>query len=300
MLPGNLRKTNRNDDGYSLIAVLVFCFVLIPVIASFAQSSRSSARNVQATIQTAKIEFLENGLADIVASKLSFDADFSQQLADAAAISCRIGDLLVTIDFRDHDGKVDINNANSMLLKAGFLSAGFTDERASLLQAFVEASRSGVALSDELTGRSELPTLKGAPFERVEELNDAIVALKLPLANLEPYFTVYKRSGNLEISTASARLKEVLGDASQTGDFAENNNSFEYIDVSVNASAPRLHRSYPGLSKSYRREMDQGMPREIARKYLPNDDDKAAVDDDHAKADCADWMGIDRSAFLDG
>jgi hypothetical protein len=288
------RETGKGRDGFFLVGVLVFCFLLIPVVALLAQSSRAVALGTNSANHQLKLEFLAEGLSDLVASKLSSDPGFLARFEDGSAVGCSFDDMIFTFAMQDHDGKIDLNNAGSELLKAGFRAAGIADDKAELLQRFVEAFRSNTASTDVLRDHPNLPSLKHAPFERIEELNDIVVGLDLPPIDFEPYFTVYKRGGNLEQATAVKSLQAVLEASMDIEEqVAADNKSFDYVDVVVTASSRRPEQGYR-LRKTYARLAAAGEVRGLAKSVLSlsgNPDENAG----EASQTCEALLGIAKS-----
>jgi hypothetical protein len=184
-----------------------------------------------------------------------------------AGLACNLDGVSIVASFQDHDGKIDLNNAGTALLRVGFQAAGLTADQARLLQEYVEASRSGGSLPQELQNMTDVPALKGVAFERVEEIYDMTEALRLQSRDLDRYFTVYKRNGGLELATTPEDLQALL----QLGPGIEgvsdtDNGSFEYLDVTLRAilQSGRVL----GLRKAYRRVNNAGEVSEIARKEM--------------------------------
>jgi hypothetical protein len=118
---------------------------------------------------------------------------------------------------------------------------------------------------------SNLPTPKHAPFERIEELNDAVASLKLPAIDFEPFFTVYKPAGNLEYPTAAKRLRDIIDASPELQQLAAaDNGSFDYIDIAVEAGRENGRQRYVFLD-TYARLSVPGEVRRIASKELASD-----------------------------
>ena len=288
----------RNRDGFFLVGVLVFLFILIPVIALFAQSSRAVAKSTSAADQRFRIAFLASGLAEALASRLTSDRDLVNRFRSEGAIGCVLGQRLFQFRIGDHDGKIDLNNAGSELLKAGFKAAGLSDDNAETLQQFTEAFRSNASMPDAAQA-SDLPSLKHAPFERIDELNDAISALKLAPIDFGPYFTVYKRAGNLEYDSASASLKAAVDASPEIREqVATDNGSFDYIDVTVDVTQANAGRF--ALMNTYMRLAAAGEVRAIASKNLSTGGAAVALNPETPTATCGALLGIGEAGKLDG
>ena len=77
----------RSKDGFTLIGVLVFCLILIPVCATLAQSSRSLARGVRGGVDAFKRELLAAGLADAVAAKVGSNRTLFDRLNERPLVA---------------------------------------------------------------------------------------------------------------------------------------------------------------------------------------------------------------------
>lgn len=295
-MPSN--ASEKDTDGFFLVGVLAFCFILIPVIATFAQSSKAIARSASGANERFKIEFLAAGLAEALASKLTLDHDLVGSFQAAGSVDCQFQQAVFRFKIQDHDGKIDLNNADSGLLKIGFKAAGLSDEHAGLLQQYTEAFRSNSYSPDAGSALSNLPSLKHAPFERIEELNDAIAALKLAPIDFEPYFTVYKLMGNLEYETAAKPL-QAIADASPEikAQLATDNGSFDYLDVRVDVR--HNGRSYAFLDTFVRLSV-AGEVREIARNDLPVEVGMPPLSSLDNSTTCESLLGLGKAPAIHG
>lgn len=263
MPPGSDRK-----EGFTLIGVLVFCLILIPVCASLAQASRDFAHGVRDDIDVAKREFLAGGIAEAVAARLGSDKKLLDQLDDGW-LTCSLSGTFVAISARDHDGKIDLNNAASELLIAGFEAMGLDHEKAGLLQQFVEASRSNGAIPREISTLIAKVSLKHAPFEHVDELQDVLSGLEIPMADLDRMFTVDTGVANVEEATAAPELRAKLSTFSSRGIVFEDNGTSDLTDVLVQVKAAADGKGV-ALSKTYRKISPIGDVIEIrTRRFRP-------------------------------
>lgn len=238
-------------DGFALVGVLVFCFILIPVCAVLAQSSRNFAHGVRSDVDSFREELLAGGLADAVAARVGSDRALFDSLS-AKVRFCRLADYAIAVSLRDHDGKIDLNNAASELLIAGFKAAGLNGETAGLLQQFVEASRSNTDTPRDILALVEKVSLKHASFEHVDEMQDVLAALDLPDIDMDAFFTVNRGVANVEESSAAPALREELGTLTNQGVVFADNGTFDYVDIVV--SLHRLKGSGAStLAKSYRK-----------------------------------------------
>lgn len=238
-------------DGFTLVGVLVFCFILVPVCAVLAQSSQNFARGVRDEVDAFREELLGSGISDAVAARAGSDRALFDSL-NGKWRTCNLSGYEVAVSVRDHDGKIDLNNAGSELLIAGFEAAGVNHEKAKLLQQFVETSRSNADTPREIMPLLEQLSLKHAPFEHVDELQDILAVLDLATFDLGAVFTVDRGFANIEQSTASEAVREKLRGLVHQGIAFPDNGSFDYVDVLVSLRSQKSGKSL-GLVKSYRK-----------------------------------------------
>lgn len=238
-------------EGFTLIGVLVFCMILMPICASLARASRDLAYAVHRDVDDAKLEFLAGGIADAVAARLGSDRRLFDQL-NGRWLTCIISGKVAALSIRDHDGKIDLNNASSELLIVGFEAAGVEHEEARLLQAFVEASRSNGTTPREISDLTSKVGLKHAPFEHVDELRDALSALGSKAGGLDRFFTVDSGVANVEQSTAAPELRARLRTLVNQDVVVEHNGSFEHVDVVVHLRSAANAEGVV-LAKAFRR-----------------------------------------------
>lgn len=282
-------KNSGGREGYSLVAVLVFCLILMPVIATFSQSARTTARTTHNSLARNRLEFLAAGLADAIAFKAAADRKFYRKITEKS-LHCRYNGLTIVFAIEDHDGKIDINNAGGILLRAGFRAGGASKGNAEILQQYAEAYRSGQELPANLSDARSLPSLKGAAFERVEEIYDAVEALKLPPVDLTSIFTVYRKAANVELDTASASLQKELQNDPATQEFtASDNGTFEFVDIIVGVAHPSGLKI--GATKTYRGG-DGGRVAVIARDYGIPDDIVNRLTNSRPVTDCMRLLGL--------
>lgn len=261
-----MKLPSDRRQGFTLVGVLVFCLILIPVCASVAQSSRDFARATRGDLDALKRELLASGIAEAVAARIGSDRLLADRVS-GKSLACTIADDQVTVTVRDHDGKIDLNNAGSELLVAGFEAVGLESQAASLLQQFTEASRSNGTLPREISELVEKVSLKHAPFEHADELQDALAALGLPAADLVEYFTVNRGVANIERSTAPATLQAALRTLSNQGVVFEDNGTFDYADVLVDVRSMRDGRGV-SFARTYRKISPMGDVIEIQKSKL--------------------------------
>ena len=254
-------------EGFTLIGVLVFCLILIPVCATLARSSRDFAHDARNDVDKFRQAFLATGIADAVATKIDSDGSLFDRL-NGKSLICTLFDNEVILSLRDHDGKIDLNNAASELLIAGFEAAGLDSENAVRLQQFVEASRSNGMVPREIFGLVEKLSLKHAPFEHVEEVQDILAALDAPAIDAGAFFTVDRGTATVEETTAPQALRARLKTLANQGVVFEDNGTFDYVDILVGLRPARSGREMV-VAKTYRKISPMGDVIEIRSMRLP-------------------------------
>lgn len=278
-------------DGFTLIGVLVFCLILIPVCASLAQSSRSFAHAARGDADAFRQEFLAGGIAEAIAARVGSDKLLFARM-NGKSLACKLADYQVTASVREHDGKVDLNNAGSELLIAGFEAAGLDREKALLLQQFTEASRSNGSIPREIAELVEKVSLKHAPFEHVDELQDILAALDLPAIDMASFFTINRGVANIEGSTAPNELQAKLRTLSNQGVVFEDNGTFDYADIVLDLRSTRTGKGV-ALIKTYRKISPMGDVIEIGS--IQSDGHREAQSAS-SNASCAQLLGLKAEA----
>jgi hypothetical protein len=278
----------RDREGFTLASVLVLCIILIPVCASLAQASRNLAVVSSRDLTEAKLEFLAGGIADTLAWTLTSNRNLFDQLNGRWA-TCTLGETLVAISIRDHDGTIDLNNASSELLIEGFRAAGLQDEMARLLQQYVEASRSNGQVPRAISALTAKVSLKRAPFEHVDELKDVLAALDSPAIELDPLFTVETGVAGVETATATPALRARLSGRTDRGVLLGDNGGFDHIDVVLYLRS-RSGEKPVGLSKTYRKISSIGDVVTMRRKRLRAE---WPPTDEHPQSGCLGFLGVE-------
>lgn len=278
-------------DGFTLIGVLVFCLILIPVCASLAQSSRNFAHAARGDVDAFRQEFLAAGIAEAIAARIGSDRSLFERM-NGKWLACNFADYQVTASVRDHDGKIDLNNAGSELLIAGFEATGLNGDKARLLQQFTEASRSNGSIPREISELVAKVSLKHAPFEHVDELQDVVAALDVPAIDMARFFTISRGVANIEGSTAPAELQARLRTMSNQGVVFEDNGTFDYADVVLDLGSTRTGKAI-ALAKTYRKVSPIGDVIEIAS--MQGDGGREALPAP-SPASCIQLLGLDGEA----
>jgi hypothetical protein len=277
----------RDREGFTLIGVLVFCMILIPVCASLAQASRDLAFGVGRDLDEAKLEFLGGGVAEAIAAKLSANRNLFDQL-NGRWLACSLRETAVAISVRDHDGKIDLNNASSELLIKGFEATGLDSDDARLLQRYVEASRSNVDVPRDISTLVAKVGLKHAPFEHVDELQDALAAIDEPAADLDRLFTVNTGVANVEERTAAPELRTKLATLTNKGVVFQDNGGFDHVDVAIYLRSTS-NSKVTAISKTFRKISPLG---DVVAIRTARPSAKWPASRERPQADCMRLLGV--------
>lgn len=276
----------RSKDGFTLIGVLVFCLILIPVCATLVQSSRSFAQGVRGDVDAFKRELLAAGLADAVAARVGSNRSLFDRLNERPLV-CTLAEYEVAISMRDHDGKIDLNNAASELLIAGFEAAGIDKAASTRMQQFVEASRSNGDVPRDISNLVAKVSLKHTPFEHVDEMQDVLAALDIPSVDLAEFFTINRGVANIEATTAPPELQARLRTLGNQGVVFESNGNFDYVDIIVNLRSTKREAASV-LSRTFRKISPLGDVIEIQTERLPG----RPFPSEHSRSDCGQSLGL--------
>ncbi|QPC90770.1 general secretion pathway protein GspK [Mesorhizobium sp. INR15] len=205
--------SSGNDEGFALVAVLVFMLIVAAVVAPFALNARTRLMIASNEIEHDRLSMVADGLVNVVASEL-FDGSGAERLPlNAEPARCHAGHFSFDLRVQDHGGLIDLNAASDPLLTRGVASFGFDPKRAEEIARAIIAFRSpphaftaGVQQQSSLGPRQN----KFAVFESVSELQEFSALASIPLRDLYGVFTVDLKQGSIALAKAPKRLRNVI------------------------------------------------------------------------------------------
>ncbi|TGQ73017.1 general secretion pathway protein GspK [Mesorhizobium sp. M00.F.Ca.ET.186.01.1.1] len=212
--------TDDGNEGFGLVAVLVFMLIVSAVVAPFALTARTRLMIAGNEMEHERLSMVADGLVNVVASEL-FDGSAAQKLPqNAEPARCHSGQFSFDLTVQDHSGLIDLNAASDQLLTQGVASFGFPPQMAEeIAKAIVtfrgppNAFAAGTQPQSSLGPRQN----KFAPFESVSELQEFSALASIPLRDLYGAFTVDLKQGSIVLAKAPKRLRTLVTGTSPNG-----------------------------------------------------------------------------------
>ena len=205
--------------GFVLIVVLWVLTLLAIMAAALLRESSTETRLAQNLRENAKAESLaEAGLQRAMLGLLDRD-DATVWHADGTAYFFSLGEGTATIRMQSEAGKIDINSAADEVIKALFMAAGSSEEKASELVDRVVDFRDADSIRRPAGGEDAdyqamdvMHEAKDAPFEAAEELMEVNGVTPELYERISPAITVYGRA-QLDVTTAPPLVIQALRNA---------------------------------------------------------------------------------------
>lgn len=200
----------KDDDGFSLMAVLGFLLLVSSILAPLSLVSHNRLATAKYEFDLLKVETTSQAIKQMVAAQISSES-LQQDSNDAGLLhsfGCAYGDLKFHINVKTFAGLVDLNTASQELLKIALKALG-VQQSAELANAII-AYRSRTQRDALISGIELDGDLKNSLFESVVELHDFKALRKFSKFELEDIFTVYKKSALISLENANAALQREL------------------------------------------------------------------------------------------
>ncbi|MFO6463285.1 hypothetical protein ACK8OR_02740 [Jannaschia sp. KMU-145] len=253
------------EDGFALLAVVVFLLVVTTMMTGFVLAARAGLDQARDGVAEARLDLLAEGLGR-VAARAVFIAEATETAPpfalNASPAACREGDLTIQLQVQDQQGLVDLNAAGRELLVLALRSLG--------LPAAAAAEQADAILAYRTPPEDDAPPLadlqlrdglKQAPFAAVEELHAFPVLAELPIDRLTGTFTVHSDQPRATAARLPAPLAAVLGRSNLLEDEASSGSPVR-IDIFVRAGDDTL--GYSGRIVEERRGEAVTLERSIA------------------------------------
>jgi general secretion pathway protein K len=214
------RRGSHGQRGFALLVVLSALGLLAVVAAGFAHVARSHIRLAATAGASARAEALADAGAhivvlDLVAARESGPANRRFTL-DSTPFVCSIGDrATLTIVVQDEAGKVDINIAGPVLLRALVLGLGISTGEAAV-DAILDyrdeddARRLSGAERAEYLAAGRVHGPRNGPFLAVEDLASVLGLTQADADRLRPFVTVHSGLSGIDASVAPRVLVDAL------------------------------------------------------------------------------------------
>ncbi|TPM16327.1 general secretion pathway protein GspK [Mesorhizobium sp. B2-3-5] len=206
-------STRDENEGFALVAVLVFMLIVSAVVVPFALSARTRLMIASNEMEHDRLSMVADGLVNVVASELFDGSAVKGVPLDAEPARCRSGHLSFDLRVQDHRGLIDLNAASDTLLTQGMASFGFDPQKAEEIAKAIVTSRGPPnAFASNIQPQSSLGPKqnKFAAFESVSELQEFSALASIPLRDLYDVFTVNLKQGSIVLADAPKRLRNVI------------------------------------------------------------------------------------------
>ncbi len=244
----------RDEDGFALIAVLGFLFVVALFVTPFVLQARTSFFLAANNAKLGKLGFLAEGLMQVALMRHEgVLADGG--VANGTAMTCSTDELLIALSVQDHRGLIDLNASGTTLLAAGFRSLGRTETEAKKLAESVVFHRSVRRNSAATTIYEMRGGQRHRKFVSAIELTDLVVDPPLQDWKLTSIFTVHTKSGRLFSLVAAPDLALLFSENGAAGLPLDKRIPVAFAAVSVEVSVSDKRR---GLVKTLNRVFVRG------------------------------------------
>lgn len=206
------------DQGFALIAVLGFLFVVALFVSPFVLQARTSFLVSKNALRLERMDMLADGLIELVASRLLANngASLVPNL-NGVPQSCSNTHLKIGVAVQSHLGLIDLNASGAPLLTLGFKALSFSDDEAEKLARTIIHMRSiRQSGTSAAIYETQIPRKQG-PFVSVAELTDINISNHIDHRKAVEVFTVHTRTGRLNLQLASVALRESAAQRDETG-----------------------------------------------------------------------------------
>lgn len=216
------RDLEQGQDGFALIAVLLFLLVATAIITPMVLAARTdfllSSRDYLKTRHAVLAESILNIVSWELAS-LGLEKN-EALLLNSEPMKAVCGSYAISITVQDQAGLIDINAAPERLLESGFQALGFSGSEARSLSEITIAYRTpqvnGVLPprgADDLSNG-----LKYFAFEAIEEIYEFPGFSRMSPDQIAQVFTTYSKQGSVNSNVMSPLLSDLLPNEA-TGQF---------------------------------------------------------------------------------
>ena len=210
-------RSNMRERGIALVAVLGFLAVMSLIVLTVVGATRTSINATSRHLARAQAQAaIESGIELAANILVSARGTIPQLLSERQSIE--IGGFRVTLSARTERAKVDLNQADQVMLTALFKAAGADTDRAQALAAAIEDWRDADDLL-HLNG-AELAQYKQAGrnygpanhlFEAVGELRHVLGMDEKIFACVRPELTILTQAPGIDIAAANPNIQRQLG-----------------------------------------------------------------------------------------
>ena len=212
-----LNRLLHDNQGFVLIAVIWIVGLLAIISTAFILQVKSNTLLARNLIFNGKAEAMADGMAELLAFRLSKLPDVSAMKPNGERQYCAWGDVaMVGYRIQDQAGIIDLNIASPQLLQKFLQGLGLPSTDATQMVSGMEDFRDidheaigGGAEPELYTGRSFGP--KNAPFESTSEIDQIPGVNEVILNGFQEFTTIYSQAQGLDPLRAPQSLRRILG-----------------------------------------------------------------------------------------
>ena len=212
-----LSRLQQDRQGFVLIAVIWIVGLLAIISTAFILQVKSNTLLAHNLIFNGKAEAMADGMAELLAFRLSQLPDVSAMKPNGERQYCAWGDVaMVGYRIQDQAGLIDLNIASPQLMQKFLLGLGLSSSDATQMVGDMKDFRDvdheaigGGAEAALYAGRSFGP--KNAPFESTSEIDQIPNANEVILKEFQEFTTVHSQAQGLDPLRTPEALRQILG-----------------------------------------------------------------------------------------
>lgn len=180
----------RDEDGFTLVAVLGFILLFAMVLTPFALSARISALTAAHAYDLHLLKTTADTFNNYLAWRLASDRSLNRDMSSRRETSflCAAGNLRIQITIQPHSGLINLNTADLSTLSRGFVESGLSIADAEMLAPQIIQYR--MRSSGNEPDYNVQYGMKHSPFEDIVELHEWPLLQKSSLLQLSHIFSV--------------------------------------------------------------------------------------------------------------
>jgi general secretion pathway protein K len=215
-----VRSLPKSNEGFVLVSTIWIVGLLAVIASTFAIAVRLYVKGEANLIGSMEAELAADGLVRSIAYRIA-SASFAEAReipVDGSPLHCELGESRgAMVSVQDQGGLVDLNRASLNVLATLIEKAGKPGSDGKSLAEALADFRDSDSIRFGVTGGGQEqsliatgPSMKNAPFQSVDEIDQVIPAEMADLGKLKRVFTVYSRQDGIDPDAAPAELKAMI------------------------------------------------------------------------------------------